>query len=177
LLTATAAALLVTAWRRSLGGRTLAAFAVWFAVGVSPYLLLRWNCYPYYALFGLLPLTVLAAAASDSRFSSKALALYATSVVLVLAGQYVVPFPATLARARLAEESLRLIRSQQVQQAPVYIVIEQAESEFNAVGWEKGIALRTGTEADRWQVTTTPPDNATILRFRPRTTPIWESSE
>jgi len=86
--------------------------------------------------------------AQKSRLFYLGAALAIISSVLTIAGEYKVPFPAPLARARHAEnmhnELKEVFQKASPVKPPIYISFKGAKSEYYAMGFDAGIAFRLG---------------------------------
>jgi hypothetical protein len=96
-----------------LGIRGWLAVAAFFLIAGAPYLLFSWNSYAYYITLGLIVWPFLAVLASLSAARMRlVLGAALLSSALSVAGNYLLDYPALLARADWANQQLALIRAQ-----------------------------------------------------------------
>lgn len=145
-LQAAAVWLVVVAARPRLGlGGGMAALA-FFLIAAAPHLLFSWNSYAYYITQGLMIWPFLAAIATLSpRRTRLVLALALLSSGLSVAGNYLLDYPALLARAEWAQQQRTAIRAQfpavadQARSAGIDLVIK-GQHRYLAIG-VAGLAL------------------------------------
>lgn len=133
-------------------GKTIGLFAgAWVVVGLAPYLLLAWNCYPYYALFALVAYAGLIALAASGGGASllRPTFLAVASSILFQAGQHIAPYPAPIARAEWGERTRYDLAAnaelrRAVSQHQVLVVRVQSLNRFTALGSRGGIAGAVG---------------------------------
>jgi hypothetical protein len=123
----------------------LAAIAL---VGLAPYALLGWNCYEYYASMALVAYALLAGlAAQRPRLLLAAAALVLLSSALATGGNYWLPYPAVIARARWGQRQLATVKSLREGRAGalrgrIYVKVEDPHK-FLAFG-QAGLAYTLG---------------------------------
>ncbi len=145
LLFAAGAVLVFRGLPRRLPAAILAAPWLLFGLSLAPYVPLRWNCYPYYTLFGLMAWPVLVALSwSEGRRMRIAGAFIIGSAVFCALGEHWAPYPAPLARAKriaAVRESLSRCFRTYPPDLPV-ILAGSRESDFYAgLGWNRGLDL------------------------------------
>lgn len=150
---ASAAALLplVLATGRAFGKRTW-LLAGWWLAALCPYFLLRWNCYAYYVLLGLVPLVVLGAAVPRiGRIGKSAAAIWVAAGITSLVWSRHAPYPAPVARAQAIHPTASALRAMRadVPQGLVLIDATGAEKDLATLGWTRGLALHLGISQDR----------------------------
>lgn len=128
--------------------RSAALFAaplLMFGLSLAPYVPLRWNCYPYYALFGLMAWPVAVALAwGEGRRLRAAGALVIASTLYCALGEHWAPPPAPLARAqRIASvrESLRQSLRSYPPDMPLFLAGNEDSDLYVGMGWRQGLRL------------------------------------
>lgn len=97
------------AWEKLKTKRMVILFA-FFAVGCAPYFFLSWNCYAYYIVIGLFVYAIIIAlSAHRTKIVLMASSLAVLSSVISWSGNYLLDYPALIARAFWAEEQLSKI--------------------------------------------------------------------
>jgi len=146
-------AILIRTVRNRIGRRDIFCFLAFIGAGFGPHLPLAWNCYEYYASIALVAVAFLVGTASRrSRATGWAMSLLILSSALAALGNYWLPYPSLLARARWGERQLTIVRSMQRDdpeafKKPVYLRVED-EHKFQAFG-SAGLAYALGLcEAD-----------------------------
>lgn len=112
-----------------------------FVVALLPYLPLKWNCYPYYILLGLVSYAILSSYIKNLRmlFIIALLSLLATSILMNVENR--LPVPAPIARARRAERALSQIANDpSITSSTTIAVIPRDQDLFSAIGWNLGLA-------------------------------------
>ncbi len=123
----------------------VAAPLLLFGLSVAPYVPLRWNCYPYYVLFGLMAWPLLVAFSwGDGRRMRIGGALIVASSAYCAMGEHWAPVPAPLARAeraaRLRAEMAEALPT--LDRKPVLVVWGEDESPLLAdLGWRPGLSI------------------------------------
>ncbi|CAN5516226.1 hypothetical protein BH09SUM1_BH09SUM1_20830 [soil metagenome] len=122
----------------------LAAFAI---VACGPYFLLSWNSYSYYTLLGLFAYALLVALAASTGTIRTIGALAIASSALSVGVECFLPYPAPMARAHWANESLETImtstRRLGLRSNADYLLIDIPDvSRLNAIGNKTGISIR-----------------------------------
>jgi hypothetical protein len=124
---------------------------VWTIVAIAPYLLPAWNCYPYYAMLGMLPYAVLTArGAGDMRRFWVPAVLACASSLLFQAIEFRASYPATIARARWARVELQKVAAMPGligtgHDRPLYLVAEDY-NRCAAMGAVSGVAMALGVD-------------------------------
>ncbi|MEA3274330.1 MAG: hypothetical protein U9Q81_03365 [Pseudomonadota bacterium] len=155
-------------WRKTrsrVTGRGEGSLLLFFLVAGSPYLAFAWNAYAYYVLLGLIAWGILAALA-DADLKTKGLAMAAAllSSSLAVAGSYLAPYPALIARANWAEKQLALVVSR-YETAPEGIYVN-VENRHRYLGFGPyGLAYRLGMK--REQILEIPPGVPQGKRINP----------
>ncbi len=141
----------------ALGLKGATAVAAFFLIAGAPYLLFAWNSYAYYITLGLIVWPLVAARVPWSGKRARiALAAALLSSGLSVAGNYLLDYPALIARAEWAERQLALIREQfpsvaeEARARGVDVVVDD-HHRFMAVG-AAGLALALDLPRESFRV-------------------------
>ncbi|MCC7392324.1 hypothetical protein IT571_08220 [Candidatus Sumerlaeota bacterium] len=129
--------------------RTVLALAGFWLAAILPVLPLAWNCYPYYALLGLMALAIVAAMGGATHTRIIALVSSLLSALILIGGELFLPYPAPLAAARWGERQLENLRASEFRARADRYAVEVDDRSFGAMGNEHGIAMALGIRAEQ----------------------------
>lgn len=160
---------LAAASRPALGVKGAMAATAFFLIAGAPYLLFSWNSYAYYITLGLIVWPLVAVRADWSARGARIMVAAALlSSTLSVAGNYLLDYPALIARAKWADRQLALIGAQlpsvaDASGAGIDVVVDDPHR-FMAIG-VAGLALALDLPRESFRVIA-PDDPAGDARLR-----------
>ncbi len=163
-------AVVIIAWRARPGRHVAVALLGFWCAAVLPVLPLAWNCYPYYALIGLMAFAIVVAMTGSDHLKTIAALSSQLSAVILISGQFFLPYPAPIAAARWGDRQLKILQQSEFRAQQGRYAVALDERSFGAMGNEHGIAMALGIRAEQVVPPHDPPEDCRFIIRMPQAT-------